>query len=172
MKRDNASIVDVYVLTEDSAKRVAPGILVAPSAVIVPDPPRELLDRSEGMTVRTLPEVPDRAEKLLVEKVEAARFEGGFVSSFCALYLRDASAYAVQVPAAGRGALAEAIERHEGDLWEVFAELGYLVAGRPRYEGPQEWEWPEGLVADSFAEFVIQTCRPTPICKGGPGDGE
>ncbi|MFI5529823.1 hypothetical protein ACIA8O_14910 [Kitasatospora sp. NPDC051853] len=157
---------------ERSGELLGYGLLAAPRTVLVPSPPPELADPWQRLFVR-IAEVPDGGAAPEGETPPEAIRAGGifltayrgpdFEASAAVLTLLSPSRYRNAVAVHTRDQLGEALQRHYGDLWETFAELGYPVA-RPEVDR-EPGDWWHGNGGDQLSAFLnpiccVSYCRP------------
>lgn len=119
---------------------LAHGILTGPRSVLVPDPPQSVGDPWQRYLVRVEAASAgggDGVETLRVAGVSlAAVAVDGVRAAAAVLSLATASRRAPAAATATPDGLVDSVRRHGGDLWAVFAELGYPVTRPPSTSAP------------------------------------
>lgn len=128
---------DIRVSIQDrtAADRVsghlATGILVDGDAVLVPNPPKELLSDDRDLEVLILPTALDdhaRIDVIPAWKWSHFALAGGEPTAATAKLLHH-STYAAQIGAVDSGELAAALDELGGDLWTALLRLGAVPDG-------------------------------------------
>lgn len=143
---------------------LANGFLTGPTTVLVPDPPQALGDPWQRYLVQLGPE----SVRVAGVSLAAATAEG-FRTAAAVLALVEPSRSAELADVRTTlPALTDSLRRHRGDLWSVYAELGFPV------EPPQEDDageapaeaWWLSLASDDLAVFAAGICCITVNCGG------
>ncbi|MFD8087194.1 hypothetical protein ACFV4F_36505 [Kitasatospora sp. NPDC059722] len=141
---------------------LAHGILAGPRSVLVPDPPRTVGDPWQRYLVRLglAPDPGDGAEALRVAGVSlAAVAVDGVRAAVAVLSLASPSAQAPAAASTTADGLVDSVRRHGGDLWAVFAELGYPVTRPPSAPAPGSGDdWWTGFAASDVSVFAAGIC--------------
>jgi hypothetical protein len=135
---DLTSLVEVLVSIQDTTpehRHLAAGVLGDSNLVLVPAPSRDLLDRNREFDVVTIPQPLSAGfpvERLRAKCANIMWVAGRPIGAM--LTLRQPSGYAGGMGRFQGGALAEHLERADGDLWAALESLGTVRAGLR--EGP------------------------------------
>ncbi|MEU1285598.1 hypothetical protein [Kitasatospora sp. NPDC005856] len=139
---------------------IAYGFLFGPRTVLVPDPPETAGDPWQRLAVRITEEsdLGGDPEQLRVVGIGlAALTSDGRRTAAALLALPDPSRYADSVPPRiTQDEHVESLRRHQGDLWETYADLGYPIH-RPEFAIPVEPWWPDSVVSE-LTDFASKVC--------------
>ncbi|MEE1788445.1 hypothetical protein PUR71_36935 [Streptomyces sp. SP17BM10] len=153
---------------------LAHGILAGPRSVLVPDPPQTVGDPWQRYLVRVGPASDGDhgdgggVETLRVAGVSlAAVAVDGVRAAAAVLSLATSSRQAPSAASTTADGLVDSIRRHGGDLWAVFAELGYPLTRPPSTSAPgpasgagsaSGEDWWSGFAAGDVSVFAAGIC--------------
>ncbi|MEV7028418.1 hypothetical protein [Kitasatospora sp. NPDC093558] len=128
----------------------------------MPDPPKAVADPWQRYLVRVgpAPDPGDGAETLRVAGVSLAAVAADGVRAVAAvLSLTSSSGQASAAASTTTDKLVDSVRRHGGDLWAVFAELGYPVTRPPAAPVPGGGDdWWVGFAASDVSVFAAGIC--------------
>jgi hypothetical protein len=173
----DSTVTDVAVVAaspgQAASRELARGILLSQQAIMVPDPPSELLRTSRALiaVIAQQPASGGPSEAIPVASITSARLRSPGLNSACVMIrLADSSQYAPAVSRHSANQLMEALGAHQGNLWEAMSSLGYRsLAGRPdaaQPPGTPAGDGPWDYEANSLKEFASWYCVTHPrSCK-------
>ena len=149
----------------------ADGILLSQLAVMVPDPPAELL-RTSGTLVAVIGQGPasgGHQEAIPVASTTRLRLRGPGLDSACVmLRLAQPTQHAPASPPHSVDQIVTALRGHQGNLWEAMASLGYTSrTGQPagtQPGGARNSGGPWDYEAHSVEDFGTTYCQIHPEC--------
>jgi hypothetical protein len=162
--------VEREVVGASAGARLADGVLVGRDVVLVPDPPQQLIDRTDDLRVciTSRPAGDGKAEHIRVTTVKTLSLDvsDARTTRIAMLRLARRSRYVVEVPDVENKDLAKILVSTGGDLWATLRELGY-VAIESGNKDPETSEVTalSGGHAAALAAFCWGLCDWLPCCR-------
>lgn len=166
-------VVETATANGGNPQTLASGILLSERTVLVPDPPRRLLEHQGGLhvVVTAFPPEGRYHETIPVVRVERSVLTTPeFRSSGALLSLAAGAPCAATGPQYTLGQFAESLERNRGDLWKTVSDRGHSVPASPVTTLPEHEPDPAGdahlwdLHTDSAIGFLTGICDVCPNC--------
>jgi hypothetical protein len=149
---------------------LAHGFLIGPLTVLLPDAPKQVGDPWQRYSVRITrdPDPGDGPEMVRVAGIRlAAIVSDGISTAAASVALVTASRHAAVAPLISRDALIKSFQEHKGDLWAVYAALGYPIRPPERVAPAERW-WRVDDAVHEPAEFLDHPCCVSGKCKPCP----
>jgi hypothetical protein len=161
---------------EAVSRELARGILVSEQAIIVPDPPLELLRTSSALTAVITSTLAggDSQEKIPVTGITRLRLSRTDLNSACAVLRLQRPPQCV--PAGGCHSirwLVRALHSHQGNLWEVMSASGHMSQADQQEgvltAGTDDGDIPWDKEMNSAKDYFIGICNVCHCCRRGKG---
>lgn len=154
------------------SQALASGILLSERTVLIPDPPRRLLEHQGSLNVVVTAFPPEGRYRETIPVVRVQRSvlaTKEFRSSNALLSLAAGAPCAATGPHYTLAEFADSLEQNRGDLWKTISDRGHGAPGigaGPAAHGPDPAEDPHlwDLHTDSALSFLTGICDVCPNC--------